>query len=225
MFVLIKRYIAPVSFIALGIFVLSGCGFADKDVKKIYGYLEKSANIEQNLNDMQKVLINNQKKENNIYNKILNLKLGDGNQIESLSNQADKLNDKCEEILKEEKKMIDRSYEYYKKAEPLLNHLDKDDLKAKADNVSKTASRRYEMFGRLYRAYIDNINLNKNLYTLLHEKNLDQSAYKNQIDEINKKSEEISKLRDTFNHYTTAYNEAKIQLYNAGHLNVKYDDQ
>ncbi|MFC7391761.1 YkyA family protein [Scopulibacillus cellulosilyticus] len=221
-----KRYTVPILFIISCVFILTSCGFANKDVKKIYAYLEKSANVEQNLSDMQKSLINNQKQENDIYDKILDLKLNDGSKIESLSDKANKLTERRKDILKQEKKMIDGSYKQYEKAKPILNDLqDKDDLKSKAEKVIHSASERYKTFNQLYKDYIDDIELNKNLYTLLHEKNLDQTAYKKQIDNINRKSKEITNLRNKFNDYTKAYNKAKLSLYNAGHLNVDYDDK
>ncbi|HEU5138507.1 MAG TPA: YkyA family protein [Bacillales bacterium] len=206
-------------------FVLAGCTFGSKPGEEMYDHLEKAAGIEQGFVDYQKKLIQKEKKEQELYGKIIKLSMKEYDQIVSLSKQAADLADQRKQLIQKEKEVLDKAYEEFVKVKPLAKKIKDEKLAQKANALIETMNKRHETYGKLYESYISSIELDQELYQMLQKKDLKPGDLQKQIDKINNKYEEVNQAKEKFNQYTEQYNEAKKAFYKAADLDVTIQNE
>ncbi|HEX7065794.1 MAG TPA: YkyA family protein [Bacillales bacterium] len=205
--------------------VLAGCTFGSKPGEEMYDHLEKAAGIEQGFVDYQKKLIEKEKKEQELYGKIIKLNMKQYDQIVSLSKQATDLASQRKQLIQQEKEVLDKAYKEFVEVKPLAEKIEDEKLAKKANILIEAMTKRHEIYGKLYQGYISSIQLDQQLYQMLQKKDLKPGELQKQIDKINKKYEEVNQAKEKFNQYTEQYNEAKKVFYKAAGLDVKIKNQ
>src|SRR5699024_3989685 len=148
----------------------------------------------------------------------LNMKKFD--EIVSLSKQAAELAAERKKLMDKEKQTIDKAYETFTEAESLIEDIDDADLKKKANRIVELNDQRYQQFSKLYDGYVSSIELDKKLYEMLQNEDLNPDKLQKQVNEINEKYKEINEMKKKFNEHTEKYNDAKKEFYQAADLNV-----
>lgn len=201
-------------------FALAGCSIGDKPSEEIYSHLEEAAILEQKFEKQQQPLVEAEKKEQQLYNEIISLSMKEYDKIVSLSKDAIELAEKRQERIKKEKESVDKAYQEFTEIKPIIEDMDKSDLKKKAQQLSDLIDNRYKTYGELYDSYQKGIAMDIELYKMLQNKELKPERLQQQIDKVNKGYKIINEKKEAFNKYTEQYNAAKKEFYKAAGLEI-----
>lgn len=204
-------------------FTLTACG--ESVQKKIYGHLEETVALEKEFSEKQKELVDLEKKEQGIYEKIIDLSSDELDEIKALSKEANELIDQRIELIELENDSLQTAKEEFIKIHAL-----KDDLtdKALARSITQLYDKmieRYEAYDEIYKTYKESLDLEKQLYRMLVDEESTQEQLSKQIELLNEHYESIIKANKTFNKKTEEYNELKRRFYEDADLNVTYKDK
>ncbi|MFD2043955.1 YkyA family protein [Ornithinibacillus salinisoli] len=217
----LKKIIFPL--IMSTFFVLTACG--ESVDTQIYNHLEEAVSLEKGFEDQQTAINNLEKKEQEIYEKIIELGMDDFDTIKELSVEATTVIDERADKIEIEKNSIDESRVEFEKAESLINEIDDETVKDKAENMYEVMMERYDAYGILYEAYINSLNLERELYEMLQKDEMDQETLTAHIDKINESYQVVIEANETFNTYTSDYNQLKKEYYDVADINVTYDNK
>jgi hypothetical protein len=200
--------------------LVTGCNNEENQaISDIQVVLEQAANIEQ-LAKQQSSIVEYEQKEQKLYEEMKTLGLGEIDKIIELASKAIVYADERTALLKKEKESINNSYAEFKKVQDLTIQLEDEVLKGKVDTLIAEMENRYNAYNSLYDNYLKAIDLDKQFYEMFQLEDLTLEQVQELINEINSEYEQIIKLKDEFNAYTHAYNEAKLAFYQAAELNV-----
>ncbi|WP_235822681.1 YkyA family protein [Cytobacillus massiliigabonensis] len=206
--------------IAMGSLVLSGCFNKSTPVEKIYDVLEKVVSTENVFKEQQEPLVELEKQEKEIYDKIISLGMKEFDEINRLSDQAIAIVDKRKDHMNKEQESIAASQKEFKKALPLINEIEEAALKEKAQTLYDTMTERYKIHDELYQQYLEGVKLDKELYLMFKKEDLQLEQLDAQITKINEIYAKILKENEEFNKKTKEYNEAKLSFYKESGLKI-----
>ncbi|WP_232426290.1 YkyA family protein [Cytobacillus praedii] len=207
--------------IIMGIFLLSGCFNKSTPVDKIYDVLEKVVSTEDVFKDQQEPLIELEKQEKEIYDKIISLGMKEVNEINRLSDQAIAIVDKRKDHMNKEQESIADSQKEFNKTLPLINEIEETALKAKAQKLYDSMTERYKIHDELYKHYLEGVKLDRELYLMFKKEDLQLEQLDAQITKINEIYAEIIEENKEFNDKTKEYNDAKLSFYKESGLKIK----
>ncbi|MEN2766596.1 YkyA family protein [Ornithinibacillus xuwenensis] len=199
---------------------LTGCG--DTPETQIYSHLEEAVKLEEGFQEQQSVITQLEKQEQELYKQIIELGVGELDKIKQLSQEAITSIEERTEKIKLEKDSLDTSQEEFTKTKPIIEEIKDTEIKEKALKMYDAMVKRYEAYEKLYKAYNESLTLEKELYEMLQLEELNQEDLQAQIEEVNKKYQEVIEVNDEFNAYTTEYNELKKGFYEIADIQVKY---
>ncbi|MFG6116829.1 YkyA family protein [Halobacillus sp. MO56] len=208
--------------------VLAACNNGPAPEEQIYEHLEKAVSLEEEFRKQQQPIVELERKEQELYNKIINLSMEEFDQIKEYSQEAAGLVEERQQKIELEKESIDAAKQEFDKIEPLIDDLDEEEqagAKEKAKALVETMNNRYDAYQQLYEDYQAAIGLDKELYQLLQKKELEEEALQKHIEKINDSYDKVIKSNETFNKYTEEYNEQKKAFYEATDLNVEYSEE
>lgn len=200
--------------------ILTGCMGQDP-VDSLHHSLEKAAESEKPFQEEQKTLEELEAKENQLYDDVMNLNMDDYKKIVALSNEALENVSKREEHLKIENDSIKQSESEFEEAKTSAEHIKDKNIKEKADAAASHMEKRYSSYGTMYEEYKKALQLDKNLYKQLKDKDLTRDDLDQQIDKVNASYEKVLKYSGEFNEQTEKYNKAREDLYDAAGYHVK----
>lgn len=206
------------------IFILSACS-GESVEEKIHTHLEEAVTLEEDFKAQQSEITDLEKQEQEIYKQIIDLGMDELDKIIELSEEAITIINERKEKLDIEKESITKAEEEFQSIESLLDDLEEETVKTKAEEMFQTMINRYNSYEELYNAYTESLEYEKELYTMLQEKELEQETLNEQIAKINESYEEILSANDQFNEHTIAYNELKQEFYEAANINVTYSEE
>ncbi len=204
----------------MGSLVLSGCFNKSTPVEKIYDVLEKVVSTENVFKEQQEPLVELEKQEKEIYDKIISLGMKEFDEINRLSDQAIAIVDKRKDHMNKEQESIAASQKEFKKALPLINEIEEAALKEKAQTLYDTMTERYKIHDELYQQYLEGVKLDKELYLMFKKEDLQLEQLDAQITKINEIYAKILKENEEFNKKTKEYNEAKLSFYKESGLKI-----
>ncbi|KGX88788.1 YkyA family protein [Pontibacillus litoralis] len=207
------------------IFVLSGCIGGPSAAEKMYNHLEEAVTLEAAFEDQQKSMVELEKKEKKIYDEIMELGLEDLEKIKNKSDEAISFIEQREDKLKVEKESIDAAKEEFDNVKSLVEDLENETSKEKANQMIEAFQNRYDAYQQLNEKYKASLKLDQELYEMLQKEDVEKDALEKQIEQVNKSYEKVMKANKDFNQYTKEYNDLKKQFYEAASLEVQYDDQ
>lgn len=204
---------------------LQACNKAPSPEEKIYTALEKVVTLEDIFKEQQEPLIQLEKQEKELYDKIISLGIKEFDQIVKLSEEAMLIINEREEKINKEKDSIANSNEQFQTVLPIINELEDASLKDEAEDLYKMMENRYKAYDELFNHYKAAIEYDKELYKMFQNKDLTLDELEIQIEKINQTYEKIMKANDVFNQYTNDYNKAKIAFYEHAGLEVEYNEK
>ncbi|TMN23442.1 YkyA family protein [Lentibacillus cibarius] len=203
--------------------ILSACSGTSAS-EQIYNHLEKAVELEETFEKQQNPIVALEQKEQEIYNKIIELSMDEYDKMKELSEEAIANIEKREKKIGLEKESMQASKKEFMKMEDELADLEDKSVRKKADKLNTVMSDRYDAYMKLHEAYSKSLSLEKELYTMLQDKELEQKSLSNHIEELNKAYEKVIETNEKFNELTNKYNELKKDFYEAAEINVKYED-
>ncbi len=216
--------IKKTGFLALLLMVsvlLSGCFWQETTVDKMYSTMENVVDAEKSFEDQQEPLVELEKSEKEIYEKIIALGSKEHEQIVELSDEAQDILAKRKKRMESEQKSLKASKKEFEKILPLIDELDDTEQKKQANELTKTMNERYEIHNQLYKLYIQGIKYDSELYEMLKNKEISMEQLDDQITKSNETSKQVLETNEKFNNKTKKYNKEKLAFYKKAGLNVK----
>ncbi|WP_284140955.1 MULTISPECIES: YkyA family protein [unclassified Virgibacillus] len=215
-----KKKIGAIIMLGLAV-LLSACGESTQE--KIYTHLEEAVALEADFEAQQDEITALETQEKEIYDKVIALGTDEFDQIKKLSKEATEIIEARHEKIQLEKKSIDASKKEFQEIKDLLDDLKEKTIKQKARNMYETMMERYQAYEQLHDAYVDSIKLEKELYALFQDEDLEQATLTKHIDKLNASYETVIKANEQFNKSTANYNAQKKEFYEASDLDVTYE--
>ncbi|MDQ0231333.1 YkyA family protein [Metabacillus malikii] len=206
-------------FLILLIF-LTGC-FGPSPEEKMYTTLEEVVKLEETFKNQQEPLIELEKKETEIYNKIIDIGMSKFDEVVKLSEEGLKLVSQREEKIDMEYDSLMSAKEEFEKIQPVIEEIKDEALLEKANKLEDTMAERYSQYEELHDAYKKSISLDKELYTIFQNENLSLEELDAHLAKVNAAYQEVVKYNESFNQLTENYNKLKMDFYKSTDLNIK----
>ena len=201
--------------------LLTGCGKSLEE--EIYKHLEKAVTLESVFEKQQQPLVELEKKEQTIYEKIIKLGMSQFDEIKALSKEAIVVVDERESRIKQEKESINASKKEFLSTESIVDKLKDDKLKENGKELMKIMNERYHSYDQLYKYYQEAIGLDRELYSMFQEEELTLEQLEKQVKKINEMYDLVVKENEKFNELTDIYNKKKKEFYISAGLNVVFE--
>lgn len=215
-------FIKNILIITVFISLLTGCGKSPEE--EIYNHLESAVSLEAVFEEQQQPLVELEKKEQDIYEKIIKLGMSEFDEIKALSQEAIEVVNERESRIEKEKESIDASKEEFLLTESKVDNLKDEKVRLNAEELMKVMNNRYESYNKLYTYYKDAIALDRELYEMFQKEELTLEQLENQVKKINEMYDNVVKENEKFNELTDTYNKKKKEFYIAAELNVVFED-
>lgn len=199
---------------------LTACNNASPE-EQVYNHLEETVSLESGYVEQQESLADLEKKEQDLYNEILQLGTDELDQIKSKSKEAIDVIGQRKDALAREKESLDEAEAEFEEVDSIIDELENDDAKQKAQTLYETMEARYSAYDKLHEAYTKVLDDDNTLYDMFQQDDITQDELTSQIEKINAGYEEIKSANEEFNTQTEAFNEQKQQFYEAAGLNVE----
>ncbi len=206
-------------------FLLMGCLGGPTPEEQIYETLEKVVAVEKDFEEQQNPLVELEKKEKELYDKILTLGMKEFDQIVSLSNEALAIVGDRETRINNEQKSIEASKKEFQKVDALISEIKEDSVKEEGNELVSLMNKRYESYEDLYTVYKEAIEHDKKLYEMFQNEELTLDELEKQINLINETYEKVVAANETFNKLTDQYNKAKVAFYQNAGLEVVFKEE
>ncbi|WP_159462016.1 YkyA family protein [Salirhabdus sp. Marseille-P4669] len=204
-------------------FLIAACQQDPSPEEKMYDHLEKTVELEDEFVAQQEPMTSLEEQEKKIYDQIIELGTSEMDQIQSLADDAIELINERRELLDSEKESIQAAQEEFAKVEALIDEIEGEETKEKAEQLNSTMKNRYEVYDKLYGAYSNALKLDEELYTMLKDEELSKEDLEAQIESINTSYDEIFTLTEEFNNATDQYNEIKKEFYDLAGIQIEYE--
>nr|WP_245349965.1 YkyA family protein [Cytobacillus eiseniae] len=201
--------------------MLAGCLNKQTPVDKMYEILEKVVSSEEGFKEQQEPLVELEKQEKKIYDQIISLGMKEFEKINQLSNDAIVIVDKRKEHMDKEQESINASQKEFQTISPLIMEIEESALKDKANELYEIMIERYEIHDQLYQHYSEGVELDKELYTMFQNEEIQMEQLDSQITKINAVYEKILEDNKRFNEKTEKYNETKLAFYKESGLKIE----
>jgi len=206
-------------------FLLMGCLGGPTPEEQVYETLEKVVAVEKDFEKQQNPLVELEKKEKELYDKILTLGMKEFDQIVSLSNEALAIVGDRETRINNEQKSIEASKKEFQKVDAIISEIKEDSVKEEGNELVSLMNKRYESYEDLYTVYKEAIEHDKKLYEMFQNEELTLDELEKQINLINETYEKVVAANETFNKLTDQYNKAKVTFYQNAGLEVVFKEE
>lgn len=200
--------------------LLAGCGKSVEE--EIYSHLEKAVSLEAAFEDQQQPLVQLEKKEQSIYEKIIKLGMSEFDQIKALSQEAIDVVNERESRIKKEKESIESAKKEFLLTEAKVNKLEDEKVKGNAKELMEIMNDRYNSYEKLNQYYEEAIRLDRELYKMFQKEQLTLEQLETQVKKINEMYDNVVTENEKFNKLTDTYNKKKKEFYLAAGLNVVF---
>ncbi|MBS4189054.1 YkyA family protein [Bacillus sp. FJAT-49705] len=204
-----------------GVLLLTGCLKQQTPVEKMYKVLENVVASEEAFEAQQDPLVELEKKEKEIYDKIISLGMKEFEEVTKLSNEASEIVDQRKTHIEKEEESIKASEKEFKALKPIIEDLKNPALKEKSLQLYEIMIERYKIHSELYLYYSKAIELDRELYAMFKNENIQLDQLEDQITKINEIYGKVLEANEKFNEKTKRYNDMKLSLYKESGLEVK----
>ncbi|MGG5177922.1 YkyA family protein [Bacillus sp. MM09(2025)] len=200
--------------------LLTGCG-GQSSFYDMQDAMTKMSEKEASFEKEQGTLQSYEKKEQQLYKKMIQTTKDHTKTVSSLSDQALASAAKRAEHLKTEKDSMDESKKELKTVKESAGRIQDTDLKEKADETVKSLEKRYASYDQLYKEYQKALKQDQHLYQSLKKKDLGYKELKSKLKTVNRSYSKVRKEGKKFNQYTKQLNEHKQALSEAADQELK----
>ncbi|MDF2039529.1 YkyA family protein [Cytobacillus oceanisediminis] len=204
----------------IGAFILTGCMNSPDPEEKMYDVLENVVAKEKDFEKQQEPLVKLEKREKELYDKIINLGMKDFEEIKKLSDEASSIVEQRVTHMEKEQESIQASKKEFESLSPIIEEIEDQKLKDKAKELYEIMMDRYKIHDTLYEDYSKATQLDKELYAMFKKEDLTLEQLEDQVSKINDMYEKILVSNKQFNEKTKEYNEAKLDFYKEAGLEI-----
>ncbi|WP_353855912.1 YkyA family protein [Bacillus sp. Bos-x628] len=194
--------------------LLAGCG-GQSPLHDMQEAMTKMSEKEKAFQTAQGNLQSYEKKEQQLYTKMIQTKKDQLKTVSSLSDQALASANKRAEQLKTEKDSMDQSKQEFQSVKESAERIKDAAVREKANKTVSSMEKRYASYEQLYREYQKALKQDQNLYRSLKRKDLGYQELKSKLKAVNRTYSKVRKESKKFNQYTHQLNEHKQALYKA----------
>lgn len=205
---------------ALSMTLLAGC-FGPKPEEELYVAFENAAKQEKPMFEDAKKLEALEKEGQTLYNQIVQEGKDNNQAVKEKLDQAAKNTAERGKIIDKEKDALNKAQEEMKSVDKYVEKIKDNKLKEQADKVKSTYEKRYESFKKMYDNYTKSLKLEKELYTMLQDKDAKLKAISDKVKTVNQSYKDIDTEKDKFNEYTKSYNTEKVAFYKKADIKIK----
>jgi hypothetical protein len=210
--------------LTIGAIFLTGCMNQPTPEEKIYEVLENVVAKEKTFEEQQDPLVNLEKKEKELYDKIIALGMKEFDEITKLSDEASSIVDQRKDHMEKEQKSIQASKEEFETLLPIIEEIEDKKLQEKSKGLYEIMMERYKIHDDLYKDYTEALEYDKELYAMFKKEDLSLEQLEEQISKINGMYENILESNKQFNEKTKEYNKAKLAFYKEAGLEIKSEE-
>jgi hypothetical protein len=200
-------------FLFVIVLFIAGCNILSSE-QSLLSAFEKLIKYEKEFHKQQKPLVELEKKEKEIYDRIMSLGMKQFPEILKLSEEALEIIEKREKRIKKEYDSIQLAKKQLEVVKTEISSLPDQAVKENASRLAQLLEKRYMTYDELYNDYQQALQLEIDLYRMFQNKQLTLEQLEQQVIKINSAYDEIKKANEQFNRYTVEYNEAKKALFN-----------
>lgn len=208
-----KRTLLCILLLIVNLIILTGCLNQKTTPEKMYEVMEKVVLAETTFEDQQSPLVMAEKKEKQLYDKIISLGMKEYEQIVKLADEALLLVDERRTLMASETESMEKSEAQFEKLLPYVEKLEEPTLKKDAKKLYDVMIKRYRLHEDLQLSYSQALQLDQELYQMFKRKDLIMEELENQINQINEVYEKIYEINEQFNLNTKEYNDLKLAFY------------
>lgn len=205
----------------IGAVFLAGCMNQPTPEEKMYEVLEKVVAAEKTFEEQQDPLVKLEKKEKELYDKIIALGMKEFDEIARLSDEASSIVEERKKRMEKEQESIQASKEEFGTLASIIEEIEDEALQDKSRELYEIMMDRYEIHDVLYEDYSKALEYDKELYTIFKKEDISLEQLEEQIAAINSMYEKILDSNQKFNEKTKEYNEVKLAFYKEAGLEVK----
>ncbi|MBO8155414.1 MAG: YkyA family protein [Bacillaceae bacterium] len=205
--------------------LLTACSQGPTAAEQMYEHLEKAVDLEENFAAQQEPLLELERQEKELYDKIIQMSSSEFEESVKLSEEAIDIIEQRRDIMDIEKESIEAAKTEFDKVKPMIEELEDENVKEIAGNMIDAMENRFQSYQDLYESYMKSLDLNKELYLMLQNEDLTKEKLENQIDQINNSYDEIMASNKQFNDFTKTYNNLKMEFYQSAGINIQPADQ
>ncbi|GLB60372.1 YkyA family protein [Cytobacillus sp. NCCP-133] len=203
---------------------IAGCMNKPAPEEEMYEVLEKVVAEEKGFEEQQEPLVNLEKKEKELYDKIIALGMKEFAEITKLSDEALSIVEQRKTHMKKEQKSIQASKKEFENLSAIIDEIEEEELHEKSSDLYKIMMDRYAIHDVLYKDYSKALEYDKELYTMFKNEDLSLEQLEEQISKINDMYEKILDSNKQFNEKTKEYNVAKLAFYKEAGLEIKTEE-
>lgn len=195
---------------------LTACGVSPEQT--VQAHLEEAVNLEETFVKQQEPIIAAEEAERERFEEMIELGLSEMDEIETLAEEAAAFVDEREERMDTERESLTQAYNEVGEGAVYVQEIDDEKIQAMAAAVIGVMEQRYEAHGALYEAYMDGVQLDRELYEMLMDEDLAYEDLEAHVDAINDTYETVDHHKETFNEFTSTFNEKKEEFYQTAGL-------
>nr|WP_251025761.1 YkyA family protein [Bacillus sp. ISL-47] len=210
--------------LSIGAIFLTGCMNQPTPEEKMYEILENVVAKEKTFEEQQDPLVNLEKKEKDLYDRIIALGMKEFDEITKLSDEASSIVDQRKDHMEKEQESIQASKVEFETLLPIIEEIEDKKVKEKSKLLYEIMMERYKIHDVLYKDYSKALEYDKELYAMFKKEDLSLEQLEEQISKINDMYEKILASNKQFNEKTEEYNEAKLSFYKEAGLEIKTED-
>ncbi|MDC3416533.1 YkyA family protein [Aquibacillus salsiterrae] len=209
--------------LALTLLLLVACN-GTSTAEKMYEHMEEAVTLEETFANQQAPLAQLEEEEKKLYDEIITLGMEEMDKVKDLTEQALTNIEERKEILEKEKQSISDAKEEFDLVKPMVEEIKEDELKAKAKELTQVMDERYQAYESLNDTYLKSLDMDKELYQMLEQEDLQEESLRAQIDKVNKTYDKVIAANNQFNEKTETYNQLKKEFYDLAEINVNYSE-
>lgn len=214
------------SFLIVGILLLFLAACSGQSIEeKIHAHLEEAVNLEKEFKEQQSEITDLERREQEIYDEIINLGMEDFAEIEELSQEALAIIDERREKIEIERESIMNAKEEFQSIESLLENIKEDQVRSIGEEMYQIMMERYDTYDEIYKTYDLSLDLETELYNLFQDEGIEQEELNEHIESINETYEQVLDANNLFNELTKQYNNLKEEFYKKANIKVKFEEE
>ncbi|EZH67097.1 hypothetical protein DH09_03950 [Bacillaceae bacterium JMAK1] len=195
--------------------IVSACGNSAEE--ELFEHIEEAIALESEFEQQQEPLVEAEEREYELFEEMVQLGLGEMDEIEEKVNEALELASERNERMNAERESIESAYAQLMEGEEMIEDVE-DAHQDEVQAVFEAMQSRYEIHKELYDNYLQAIALDEALYNMFLNEELSFEELEDQINEVNELYRTINENKEAFNDKTDTFNEAKEQFYESAGL-------
>ncbi|MDM5156184.1 YkyA family protein [Bacillus sp. DX1.1] len=200
--------------------LLAGC-FGPKPEEELYVAFENAAKQEKPVFKDAKKLETLEKQGQELYAQIVQEGKDNNQAVKEKLDQALKNTAERGKVIDKEKEALNEAQEEIKSVDKHVKKIEDNKLKQQAEKVQNAYEKRHDSFKKMYDVYSKSLKLEKELYTMLQDKDAKLKAISDKVKTVNQSYKDIDTEKDKFNEYTKSYNAEKVVFYKQANIKIK----